>query len=78
MFIVLLSFSESLATKFLSLNDASCMARPTLIDLNPVELKYYPLNSIVKGVMSYCQKFVFRKIHKKRHIDKFERHIKKT
>ena len=40
-FIVLLSFSESLAcnqTKCLSLNEESCMVRPTLIDLNSVEL----------------------------------------
>ena len=50
MFIVLLSFSSSLAriakvsdqTKFLSLNDEPCMVTPTLIDLNPVDLKYYP------------------------------------
>ena len=41
-FIVLLGFSESLATKCLSLTDKSCMVRRTLIDLNPVELKYYP------------------------------------
>ena len=41
-FIVLLSFSISLATKCLSLNDEPCMVRPTLVDLNPVELKYYP------------------------------------
>ena len=41
MFIVLLSFSSSLATKCLSLNDEPCMVRPTLIDLNSVELKYY-------------------------------------
>ena len=41
--IVLLSFSESLAIKCLSLNDESCMVRPSLIDLNLVELKYYPL-----------------------------------
>ena len=34
--------SESLATECLSLNDQSFMIRPTLIDLNPVELKYYP------------------------------------
>ena len=45
-FIVLLSFSSSLGrvaivrTKCLSLNDEPCMVRPTLIDLNPVELKY--------------------------------------
>ena len=41
-FILLLSFSGSLATKCVSLNDEPCMVRPTLIDLNPVELKYYP------------------------------------
>ena len=43
MFIILFSFSESLATKYLSLNDEPCMIRRILIDLNPVELKYYPL-----------------------------------
>ena len=40
LFILLLSFSESLATKRLFLNDESCMVRSTLIDMNPVELKY--------------------------------------
>ena len=48
LFIVLLSFSESLAyvakvsyrTKCHFLNDELCMVRPTLIDINPVELKY--------------------------------------
>ena len=38
---VLLSFSGSLTTKCLFLNDEPCMVRPTLIDLNPVKLKYY-------------------------------------
>ena len=42
LFIVLLSFSSSLATKCLFLNDEPCMVRPTLIGLNPVDLKYYP------------------------------------
>ena len=42
LFIVLLRFSSFLATKCLSLNDEPCMVRPTLIDLNHVELKYYP------------------------------------
>ena len=42
MFVVLLSFSVSLATKCLLLNDEPCMVRPTLINMNPVELKYYP------------------------------------
>ena len=41
-FIVLLSFSESLATKCVSLIDEPCMIIPTLIGLNPVEFKYYP------------------------------------
>ena len=41
-FIILLSFSESLASKCVSLNDETCMVRLTLIDLNPVELKYCP------------------------------------
>ena len=42
MFLVLLSFSEFLATKCVKLNDEPCTARPALIDLNPVELKDYP------------------------------------
>ena len=37
--IVLLSFSISSATKCLILNDEPCMVRPTLIDMNPNELK---------------------------------------
>ena len=41
-FIVLLSFCKSLATKCLFLNDEPCMVRPTLIDMNHVELKYHP------------------------------------
>ena len=43
-FIILLSFSSSLArdrTKCLSLNYEACMIRRTLIDLNLTELKYY-------------------------------------
>ena len=48
-FIVLLRFSKSFATKCLPLNDGPCMVRPTLFDLNPVELKYYPfMVSLVK------------------------------
>ena len=40
-FIVLLSFSISLATKYLYLNDEISMVRPNLIDLNLVEHKNY-------------------------------------
>ena len=42
LFIVILSSSESFTTKCLFLNDEPCMVRPTLIDMNPLELKYYP------------------------------------
>ena len=45
-FIVLSSFSESLArdqAKCLFLNDEPCMVRPCILNaMNPVELKYYP------------------------------------
>ena len=41
MFICLLSFTGSLATKCMSLNNEQCRTRPFLIDSNPVELKYY-------------------------------------
>ena len=41
-FIILLSFSQSLATKCVSLNDEPSMVRSVLIDLNPIELKFYP------------------------------------
>ena len=49
-FIVFLKLSRSLAslakvsdqTKFLSLKDEPSMVRPTLINWNPIELKYYP------------------------------------
>ena len=37
-----MSFSRSLATKCIYFSDEPCMARPTLIDLNAVEVNYYP------------------------------------
>ena len=48
--IAMLSFSESLVrvakvfnrAKSVSLNNKTCLARPTLIDLNSKELHYYP------------------------------------
>ena len=36
-----LSFSGSLATKCISLNDETCLLRSNLIDLNPNKLHYY-------------------------------------
>ena len=41
-FIAWLSFSRSLATKCVSFNNKPVIIRPTLIDLNSVELNYYP------------------------------------
>ena len=41
------------------------MIRPTIIYLNPVELKYYPflisLDKVMEVVISYLQKYVFQK-----------------
>ena len=62
--IVILSFSKSLATKCLFLNDEPCMVRPTLIDMNPFELKYSQFMITLKflivegeGVNSIFRKF---------------------
>ena len=41
-FIALLSFGRSLSFKCVPLNNEPCVIMPTLIDLNPVELKCYP------------------------------------
>ena len=42
-FIVLLSFSTSSATKFVSSNDEPWIVGSTFINLNLVEIKSYPL-----------------------------------
>ena len=42
LFIVLLSFSESLTLKCMFLNDEPRMVRLTLIDISLAELKHYP------------------------------------
>ena len=39
---VVLDLGRSLFTKCVSLDNQPCTARPTLIDLNPNELHYYP------------------------------------
>ena len=65
LFIALLVFSKSLATKCLFLNDESCMVKPTLIDMSPNEFKYYQfmisLNNVLEVVMSYLQKICVSK-----------------
>ena len=54
LFIVLLSFSSSLVTKCLFLNDEPCLIRSTLIDLNPVDLKYYPFMITLNKCTGSC------------------------
>ena len=44
----------ALATKYLFLNDETCIVRPTLIDLNPVELKYYPFMISLDNFSGNC------------------------
>ena len=63
LFVVLLYCNESLAddqTKCLFLNDELCMVRPTIIYMNPVELKYYPfvisLNKCIGSCNALCPK----------------------
>ena len=43
MFIALLSFSGSLETKYVSLNNEPCMARHNFVNLIPAALNYYPI-----------------------------------
>ena len=62
MFIILLSFSSSLATRCLSLNDESCMVRPTLIDSNPPEFKCYPFMISLDKCNGSCN-ILFTKIY---------------
>ena len=67
-FILLLSFSSFLVrdqTKFVSLNHELYIIRPTLINLNPVDLKYYPfmisLDECSGSFNIFSQKYVFQK-----------------
>ena len=54
MFIVLLSFSRSFTTTFVLLNNGPCMIRPTLIDLNPVEINHFPFMFSLDKCNGYC------------------------
>ena len=71
MFIALLSFGSFLARdriKCLFLSDKPCFVKPTLIDLNPVELKHYPfmisLNKCTGSCNACLEKHVFLKKQK--------------
>ena len=57
LFTVSLGFRKSLVTKFLLLNDEPCMVRPTLIDMNPKELKSYQFKISLNTCARSC--FVF-------------------
>ena len=65
LFIGLLSFSSSSTTKCVSLNDEPCIIRPNLMDLHPVEVKYYPfmisLDNCTISCNVYPQKYVSNK-----------------
>ena len=43
LFVASFSFSSSLATKCVSLNDEPCMVRPTLINFSPIELNPFKI-----------------------------------
>ena len=67
-FILLFSFSSFLVrdrTKFVSLNHELYIIRPTLINLNPVDLKYYTfmisLDECSGSFNILSQKYVFQK-----------------
>ena len=53
-FILLLSSSESLPIKYIFLHDGPCMVRTTLIDMNLVELKYYPFMISLNKCIGSC------------------------
>ena len=66
MSVVLSSFSSSLPrdqAKFQFLNDEPCMIRHTFINLNLVELKYYPFIIVLNECTGSCYvlspKYVF-------------------
>ena len=66
LFIILLNFSESLATKYLFLNVESGMVRPIFIDMNPVGLKYYPFRISLNKCIANCNVFIGKNMCSKR------------
>ena len=58
-FIVLLSFCGSLAAKCDSLSDEPYMAESTFIDLNPIELNYYPFMISLDKCNGSCNVVVY-------------------
>ena len=65
MFIGFLSFSGSLESKSMSLNDGQWKTRPALISLNPAKLNYYQFiisldkcNGVVIHLLKYLAELV--------------------
>ena len=63
---MLLSFVGSLAKKCVCLRNEPCMDRPAVIDLNHIDLNYYPFmisldrcDKVVMLLMTYLQTYVF-------------------
>ena len=49
-----LSFSGSLATKCMFLNDESCIVKPALINLNPIKCNYFPFMISLDKCIGSC------------------------
>ena len=76
--IILLSFSESLArdrTKCLFLNDEPCTVRPTLIDMNLVELKCDPFMISVNKCTGSCNVLSPKNVFQKKQKTKMLKHL---
>ena len=71
LFIALLSFSDFLAAKCLFSNDEPCIVRVTVIDMNSVELKYYPFMISLNKLTGSFQCFIFKNVCSKKN----KRHI---
>ena len=52
--VLLLGFGRSLTINCVFMNNQPCTARPTLIDLNPGELHYYPFTVSLYGCDGSC------------------------
>ena len=62
-FIALLNFSRSSTTKYVSLDNDPCRIRPTLLDINHVELNHCPFMNTLENVMLLViclQNYVFQ------------------
>ena len=53
-FLALLNFRGSLATKYVSVNNEQLMIRPTFLDINSIELNYYTFIIILDKCNASC------------------------